>query len=155
MNTAETIDHVTLSHLVSAQTVRAAHVVGQPGGWHIVVKHGKALRPLAATRSREVRVFKKLETLVSYLKGVGVSQFDVDAANFDRESTRTYTRPDSSAALKQAHAAAAHDKWFRAEVAQALQEANDPATKWVSHETVKQDMAKQRAALKARMAKAK
>jgi len=36
-------------------------------------------RALAAQRSHQVRIFRKLETLVEYLKGVGIPRFDVDA----------------------------------------------------------------------------
>jgi hypothetical protein len=148
--TMETIDHNTLAHLVEAHAVRAAHVVGQPGGWGIVVKYGATERPLAATRSREVRVFKKLETLVGYLKDIGINQFDVDAVNFDPQGTPSYSRPDASAALKHAHAAAAHDKWFREQVTQAIKEADDPATQWVSNDVVKAESAKRRAAWRKR-----
>ena len=126
--------------------------MGQPGGWGVVVKYGMTERALAATRSGEVRVFKKLETLVGYLRSVGISRFDVDAANFDPQSVTTYSRPDASAALKRAHAAAAHDKWFREQVAQAIKEADDPATQWVSNETVKAESAKRRAAWRKRAA---
>jgi len=38
--------------------------------------------------------------------------------------------------MRQAHQAAAHDKWFRAQVEQALQEADDPNTVWLSNEKV-------------------
>ena len=145
--TTDTIDHNTLARLVEAHAVRAARVIGQPGGWSVVVKYGTTERPLAASRSRQVRVFKKLETLVGYLKDIGVSRFDVDAANFDSTTAATYSRPDASAALKRAHAAAGHDKWFRAQVAEAVKEADDPATEWVSHEDAKASWAKQRAAL--------
>lgn len=151
----ETIDHTTLTRLVEAQAVRAAHVIGQPGGWSVIVKYGMTERALAATRSREVRIFKKLETLVGYLKDLGVSRFDVNAADYDPAGGRVLTRPDTSAALKRAHAAAAHDTWFRAQVESALQEADDPATPWIPHEVVKAEMAQQRADLKARIAKAK
>jgi hypothetical protein len=65
---------------------------------------------LAATRSREVRVFKKLETVVGYLMDIGIHGFHVDTSNFDPQNVGTYSRPDASAALKRAHAAAAHDK---------------------------------------------
>ena len=118
--TAETIDHNTLSCLVEAGAVRAAHVVGQLGGWGVVVKYGMTERPLAASRSREVRLFKKLETVVSYLKEIGISRFDVDAANYDAAQLKTYSRPDRAEAMRQAHEAAAHDKWFRAQVQQGL-----------------------------------
>lgn len=144
---SDTIDHITLSRLVEARAVRGAQVVGQPGGWGIIVKYGMTERPLAATRSREVRVFKKLETLVGYLKEIGISRFDVDAGNFDPRTVKTYSRPDASEALKRAHGAAAHDKWFRAEVAKGVEEADDSATVWVSHEDARASWAKKRADL--------
>lgn len=151
---AETIDHPTLARLAQAQAVLAAHVIGQPGGWSIIVKYGTTERPVSATRSREVRVFKKLETLVGYLKDLGLSSFDVNAADYDPEGGKGVARPDRSAALKRAHEAAAHDKWFRAEVDAAIKEADDPNNEWIPHEVVKADMAKQRAALQKRIAKA-
>lgn len=46
---------------------------------------------------------------------------------------------------------AAHDLWVREQVADAVREADDPNTEWVSHEVVKQDMAQQRAELLARI----
>jgi hypothetical protein len=148
--TTETIDHNTLVRLVEAQAVRGAHVVGQPGGWGVIVKCGRRERPLAATRSREVRVFKKLETLVRYLKDIGISRFDVDSANFDPQSVTTYSRPDASEALKRAHAAAAHDKWFSEQVALGIKGADDPAAQWVSNESVKAESAQRRAAWRKR-----
>ena len=143
--TTGSIDHNTLARLVEAHAVRGAHVVGQPGGWGVVVKHGRIARPLAATRSREVRVFKKLETLVRYLKDIGISRFYVDAVNFDPQTVSTYSRPDASAALKRVHSAAEHDKWFRAQVEQGLKAANDPRTQWISNNEVKAESAKRRA----------
>ncbi|MDA0559692.1 hypothetical protein [Burkholderia pseudomallei] len=49
--------------------------------------------------------------------------------------------------LKLLAEAAAHDRWFREEVQQGLEEASDPGTQWVSHDEVKADMAVQREAL--------
>lgn len=112
----ETIDHTTLHRLVEAGAVRAAHVVGTSGGWALTVKFGLNERPLAAQRSRQIRLFKKLETLVSYLKDVGIAQFDVDASNYSPESQNRNTRPDRSEALKRAHEAVAYDAWFREQV---------------------------------------
>ncbi|MDQ2734191.1 MAG: hypothetical protein M3Y55_04190 [Pseudomonadota bacterium] len=71
--------------------------------------------------------------------------FDVDAMNFDPQTVSTYRRPDASESLKRAHAAAAHDQWFREQVAQGLKEADDPATQWVSRETVRAESARRRA----------
>ena len=147
-----TIDHITLTNLVEANAVRGTHIVGQPGGWGVIVKHGKTRRVLAATRSKDVRIFKRFETLVGYLKAIGINRFDVDAANFDLASVKTYSRPDASATLKQAHAALVHDRWFREQVTRAVQQADDAATRWVSNETVMAQSATRRVGWRKRAA---
>lgn len=149
MATSNTIDHSTLSHLVDAGAVRAAHAVGQAGGWAVVVKCGTKESALAATKSKQVRLFKKLDKLVEYLMGLGISHFDVDTGNYDPGSLKTYTRPDRSAALKQAHEAAAYDTWFRSKVQESL---DDPRPA-ISHEQVKAEWEAERAELLARAGK--
>lgn len=146
---SETIDHGTLSRLVEAGAVRAAHVVGQPGGWAVMVRYGTHERTLAAQRSRQVRLFRHFETLVSYLKDLGLPQFDVDAANYDQASTTATKRPDRSKALKRAHEAAAYDDWFRAQVQASI----DDSRPSIPDEEVKMHFAKKRAALRDRIAK--
>lgn len=116
----ETIDHTTLTKLAEAGAVRSARVIGQQGGWGILVKYGMTESALAAQRSHQVRVFRKFETLVNYLKGVGIARFDVDTANFDVGSLTTRTRPDQSAKMKSAHQAAAYDEFFRQRVQNAI-----------------------------------
>lgn len=44
-----------------------------------------------------------------------------------------------------------YDEWFRADTEQALREADDPNTKWLTHEEVKERMRIQRASLVARI----
>lgn len=116
----ETIDHNTLSKLVEAGAIRGAHVVGQEGGWSVFVKYGMYEKPLSADRKHDVRLFKRFETLVSYLRRIGIVKFDVDAVNFDAEKVERTKRPDRSEALKKAHEAAAYDKWFKEQVQIAL-----------------------------------
>ena len=125
----ETIDHSTLAKLTEAGVVRSAHVIGQAGGWGVMVKYGMAERALAAQRSQQVRVFKKLETLVEYLKGVGIARFDVDSVNFSTDSLTSAKRPDRAEAMKEAHKAAAYTKWLKAEI----QEAIDDTSQTVPH----------------------
>lgn len=151
----ETIDHNTLSCLVEAGAVRDAHVIGQVGGWGVVIKYGMLERPLATTRSKKVRTFKKLETLVAYLKGIGISRFDVDAAQYDPATIQTYTRPDRAEAMRKAREAIEYDQWFRDEVEKALIEADDPNTQWISHEEVTASWAVKRAELVKRIEEAK
>ena len=111
-STADTIDHVTLERLVEAGAVRGADVIGHPGGWGVVVKYGMTERALAARRGA-VRTFRKLETLVGYLRGVGISQFQVNAADYDAAALKsTRVRPDSAERMRSAFEASAHTKWM-------------------------------------------
>lgn len=116
--TAPSIDHGSLAKLAEAGAVRAAHVIGGTEGWGIVVTHGNTARTLASQRGK-ARLFRKLETVVAYLKEVGIARFDVDAAVFE-PGKAPRTRPDRAEALKRAHQAAAYDKWFRGQVQAAL-----------------------------------
>ena len=134
--TPETIDHNTLARLVEAGAVRGADVIGQPGGWGVVIKYGMTERALAARRGA-VRYFKRFETLVGYLKGVGIAEYRVNAVNFDPVALKARTvRTDSSVRLKHAHEAAAYDKWFKAEV----QEAIDDDSPTIPHAEVMKDV---------------
>ncbi len=118
--TANTIDHVTLERLVEAGAVRGADVIGHPGGWGVVVKYGMTERALAARRGA-VRTFRKLETLVGYLKAVGISQFQVNAADFDAAALKTSrVRPDSAERMRSAFEASAHTKWIQQKAAESL-----------------------------------
>jgi hypothetical protein len=145
----DTIDHPTLARLVEAGKVHRAHVVGQRGGWTLLVRHGAAARALAAQRSRKARLFRRMETLVSYLKEIGIQRFEVDAAEYEVEGGRSGSRPDRAQALRRAHEAAAHDRWFRQQVELGLREADDPDTVWVSNDDAKSEWAKKRANLAA------
>ncbi|MFM1700231.1 hypothetical protein ACJ5ZS_04115 [Aeromonas salmonicida] len=73
----ETITHPTLVQLVASGAVRVVVAVGQSNGWTLLVRYG-----LAAQRSKQLRVFRKLDTLVLYLQQIGVSRFEVDASSF-------------------------------------------------------------------------
>ncbi|WP_232478227.1 antitoxin PaaA2 family protein [Pseudomonas alkylphenolica] len=101
---------------------------------------------LTAQRSGNVRLFKKLETLVSYLQGLGIEYFKVDTSGYDPKMLKTYQRPDRAQALKLAHEAAAYETWFNAQVEASLQ---DP-TPVVEDDEARRLFAARRAALKAR-----
>ncbi|MDZ4811352.1 MAG: hypothetical protein SGI99_01880 [Pseudomonadota bacterium] len=138
------IDHTTLANLVEAGAVRGVQIIGQKGGWAILVKCGLLERPLAAQRSGKVRVFKRLESLTTYLRSVGIARFEVDATDYDPTALRT-PRPDRAAAMRHNHEAVRHDAWFRKEVEQSLREADDPNTVWVSNAGAKGQSSAQRA----------
>lgn len=131
---ADTIDHKTLAHLVEAGVVRGAEVIGQPGGWGVVIKYGMTERALAARRG-VVRIFKKFETLVAYLKGLGIAEYRVNAADYDPQATKAgHARPDAAERLKRAHEAASYDEWFRSKIAASLQGIEDGSNDLISDE---------------------
>jgi hypothetical protein len=131
---SKTIDHSTLSRLVEIGAVHAAHVIGQAGGWALSVKYGMADTFLAAQRSGKLRLFRKLETVMLYLKKLGISNFDVDASAYDAETDRK--RPDRAESLKRVHEAAEHDAWFCEQVEQAIIEADAPNAVFIPHDVV-------------------
>ena len=146
--TRDTIDHLTLSRLVEAGAVRGANVIGLPGGWGIVIQYGMTERALAAKRGA-VRIFRKFETLVGYLREIGVTRYQVDATQFDPVALKLERhRADASARMKHAHEAAAYDKWFRVQVQAAL---DDPRLS-IPREEVKAEFAKKRDLLRKRVA---
>lgn len=144
--TPETIDHPTLARLVETGSVSAAHIVGQQGGWKIQVRYGAHEPSLSAQRSRQIRLFKKLETLVAYLQGVGIHHFDVDASDYDPVKVKTYTRPDRAQALKRAHDAVAYEDWFKEQVQISI---DDPRPS-LSDEDARRQFAAKRDALRKR-----
>jgi hypothetical protein len=105
-NKSETIDHATFVRLVEAGAVRGVVVVGQSGGWGVVIQYGMTERVLAARRGA-VRVFRRLETLVVYLKALGIVKYPVDATLHDPEGLKTERkRLDAAERMRRAHAAA-------------------------------------------------
>jgi hypothetical protein len=120
LDTADTIDHTTLARLVEAGAVRGAEVIGHGHGWGVVVKYGMTERALAARRGA-VRSFRKFETLVAYLKELGISQYQVNAANFDANAMKTNrSRPDAAERMKRAFEADAQAQFLRTKVAASL-----------------------------------
>lgn len=141
--TADTIDHATLERLVEAGAVRGAHIVGQPGGWGVVIQYGLIERALAAKRGA-IRIFRKFETLVAYLKDIGITQYQVDASHFDPVALKTdRKRTDAAARMKNAHEAAAYKGWLTLQVQAAI---DDPRPS-VPHSEVAAEWATERAAL--------
>lgn len=117
--TRETIDHATLERLVEAGAVRGANVVGQAGGWGVVIQYGMTERVLAAKRGA-VRIFRKFETLAGYLRGIGIVRYQVDATQYDPAAQTERRRDDAAERMKRAHEAAAYDDWLRTKVAVSL-----------------------------------
>jgi hypothetical protein len=149
---ADIIDHLTLSRLAAAGTVRAAHVVGRKDGWVLHVIDGKRQRTLAAAGHDEAEVFPRMEALVSYLRTIGIQRFDVDAAGFPANGVAVEASLEPvSANSDLVREAARHDVWFRNQVEAGLQEADDRGIEWIDHDAVKAQMASLRDSLAARL----
>ncbi|HOE40062.1 MAG TPA: hypothetical protein PLB25_00265 [Rhodoferax sp.] len=117
--TVDTIDRTTLEHLVEAGAVKGASIVGQPGGWGVVVHYGLTERVLAARRGA-IRNFKKFETLVDYLKSIGLAKYQVDATEYEPAAPPSdRKRTDAAERMKDAHAAVAYRNWLEGKVSAA------------------------------------
>jgi hypothetical protein len=145
--TTETIDHSTLTRLFENGSISSAHIVAKPGGWSIQIQQGGKEYSLTAQRSGQVRLFKRFETLVTYLQGVGINHFDVDASSYDPLQIKTYARPDRAEAMKQAHEAAAYEEWVKQQVQISI---DDPRPS-VSDEDARRIFAAKRDALRPRV----
>lgn len=133
---SQTIDTTTARRMAEAGTLRGVSIIGQPGGWSVMLKTGMLEKPLGGTKADRPRIWRSLDTLTAYLKkDLRVVRIDgIDTTHHREADVNRPGRPDSAARLKRAHEAAAYDAWFRAEVEAGLKEADDPDTQWVSHD---------------------
>lgn len=145
-NTDKTIDHSTLRRLVDAGANVGAEVVGACGGWGVVINYGRASQTLAVTRGKP-RTFRQFETLAAYLKGLGITEYRVNTAEFEPGASATYPADKrsamASARMKRAHQAAAYDTWFREQVQASI---DDPRPS-VNDDEVRRQFTAKRAAL--------
>lgn len=132
---AKTVKLATLRELVEAGSVRSAAIVGLPGGYAVQVRYGMSDRALAA-RTGEVRIFSKIDGAAKTLRGLGVVKAELDTSGYTPGSVLSKRRPDRTQALKDAHKAALHDKWFRDQVELAMTEADSPDAVWHEHEAM-------------------
>jgi hypothetical protein len=144
---SETINHTTLEQLIEANAVRSTTVVGVQGGWSVLVRYGMAERRLAAQRGG-VRTWRRLDAVAGYLRGLGLAQFEVDAAN--HEDVPGQKRPDRAQAMRELHDAAEHDRWFREQVEAAVNKADSGKAEWIEDEEWRRRMTRKREELEAR-----
>ncbi|MDD2705347.1 MAG: hypothetical protein PHU07_08450 [Acidocella sp.] len=150
-----TIDTATVKRLVEARALRGAAIIGQPGGWSVLLKYGMEERPLGIQRADRPRLWRSLDTCVDYLKEeLHIGRIDlVDATQHSATASLPgKSRPDAAERMRNAFAAAEHDRWFREQVEIGLKEADDPATKWIPHEEVERQFGQLREELRKRIA---
>ena len=146
---SHTIDTPMAKRLIEASAISDAAIIGQPGGWSVVLKLGVQEKPLGAQRSNKPRMWRSLDRCVEYLKKeLHITRFELlDATNYSNVALIGKSREDASERLRKAHEAAVHDKWFREQVEIGLAEADDPAAEWVTNEEANASWAKKRAEL--------
>ncbi|HHZ24882.1 hypothetical protein FQK02_23065 [Xanthomonas vasicola] len=95
---ASPISITTLAALASAGVLRTVQLVGQVGGYAVMVRVGQAEKQLTGQRG-EPRVFASLDTAAAQLLALGVMVFEVLPANYVR-APKVYRR-GRPAALKE------------------------------------------------------
>ena len=103
------LDQDGLAHWIQAGEPGTVHVIAQARGWGVGVRlPGAPERVLTTTRGAAQRHFGKFETLVGFLQGLGLVQYEVDATGFDARALQTQrARPDAAALLRGVFAAQA------------------------------------------------
>ena len=150
MTTSNTIDTAMAKRMAAASAIRGASIIGQPGGWSVVLKLGLHEHPLGAQRTDKPRTWRSLDRAVAYVKDeLHIARFELlDATNHSEGPPVAGRSPiASSERLRHAHEAAAHDKWFRDHVAEAIKDADAPDAQWVSDADAKKSWGKKRAEL--------
>lgn len=150
MTTKDTIDTAIAKRMVDAQAIRTASIIGQPGGWSVLLKIGTQEKTLGAQRTDKPRLWKSLDRCVDYLKSeLHIARFDMlDATQFSAIPMTGNTTNKAGERMRQAHEAAAYDKWLKAEIQEAI---DDPRPN-VAHDDVMCRMDERIAAIKARKA---
>lgn len=137
-----TIDTTTARRMAEAGTISGALIIGQPGGWSVMLKMGMIEKPLGGTKADKPRMWRSLDTLTAYLrKDLHIVRINgIDGTHHSSAEPLRPGRPDAAARMKRAHEAAAYDAWLKAELDQAVKEADAPNTQWVSHADAMADM---------------
>lgn len=77
----DTVDTKTLRELVRAGSVQRVHVVAEGDRFRLVLRYGDEER-LLETAKGHVRRFRALDSVASYLLGIGVVDFEVNTTHW-------------------------------------------------------------------------
>lgn len=147
---SETIDTAMAKRMVEASAISGASIIGQAGGWSVMLKLGVMEKPLGAQRSDKPRVWRSLDRCMEYLRTeLHIARIDLlDATHFSAvAAVSNAAHAGAAARLRNAHQAAAHDRWFREQIDIGVAEADDPGTQWVDNDEANDSWAKKRALL--------
>jgi hypothetical protein len=110
---ANTIDTAMAKRLVEAAAIRGASIIGQPGGWCVMLKLGMLEKPLGTQRIDKPRLWRSLDRCIEYVTSeLHLYRFDLlDATHYSHESVTRQVRPDAAARLRKAHEAVTQDQF--------------------------------------------
>lgn len=133
---AHTIDTAMAKHMVEAAAIRGASIIGQPGGWSVMLKLGMSEKPLGTQRTDKPRIWRSLDRCFDYLKNeLHIARFDMlDGTNYSTVSLLANTRKDTSERMKRAHEAAAYNDWLKVKVNASLAGIEDGSNSVISDE---------------------
>ena len=112
--------------------LHGAAIVGQPGGWSVALRLAAGQAVLSVKQTDIPLLWHSLDSCVEFLVG------ELKLVRIDGLDISAYQAKGRDAE---------YDNWFRQQVEQALAEADDPATVWISHEDAKGSWAEKRAEL--------
>jgi len=117
-----TIDTAMARRMVEASAIRGASIIGQPGGWSVMLKMGMVEKPLGTQRTDKPRTWRSLDTCMDYLRNeLHIVRVEMlDASNYSDSEVTRRPRKDAAERMKRAHEAAAYDSWFREQVQEAI-----------------------------------
>lgn len=121
-----TIDTALARRMAEASEIQKTSIIGQPGGWSVLLKMGKLEKPLGTQRTDKPRIWRSLDSCMNYLRTeLHILRIDMlDASNYSDSQETQRPRKDAAERLKRAHEASAYDAWFRKQVQEAL---DDPS----------------------------
>ena len=143
-----TLDTALAKHLAQNRAISSAAIVGEPGGWSVLLTVGGIEKRLGTQRTERLRLWRSLDRCVAYLKAeLDISRIDlVDARLHRADAPAQRRRSDTAERMRRTHQAAAYDAWFREQVVAAQA---DPRPV-VANADAKQGFALRRAALSKR-----
>ena len=110
----QTIDTAMAKRMVEAAAIQGASIIGQPGGWAVMLKLGTQERPLGVQRGDKPRMWRSLDTCMAYLKDeLQIARIDsLDATHYTDTTLSGVSRPDSAKRMREAFEASAYTRWL-------------------------------------------
>jgi hypothetical protein len=143
-----------LRSAVEAGGIHGVTVAAQGARFYIAIQSRTGQGVLTKSRSQNPRTFASPGQAFTELRRLGIQSGTFDMTRWTPEQREASLRPDRAEAMKRAHEAAAHDRWFREQVREGKVEAADPAAEWFDHAEIEADGERQRARIEAEMNKA-